>query len=75
MNKEIKQMVGNKVERNNEQKRMKEVVINVKEKDRGPQSLVVSLQTDNDTLGKQITAGQLMNHNGMTMHLVTVHSL
>ena len=26
-------------------------------------------------LGKQITAGQLMNHNGITMHLVTVHSL
>ena len=26
-------------------------------------------------MGKQIIAGQLMNHNGMTMHLVTVHSL
>ena len=26
-------------------------------------------------LGKQITAGHLMNHNGITMRLVTVHSL
>ena len=51
-NKEIKRMVENKVERTSEQKRMKMVVINVKEIGPGSTvSLVVSLQTENIVKG------------------------
>ena len=45
-------MVENKVERNNEQKRIKRVVINVKKIGPGSTvSLVVSLQTENIVKG------------------------
>jgi len=51
-NKEIKRMVENKVERNNEQKRMKMVVINAKKIGPGSTvSLVVTLQTENIVKG------------------------